>query len=83
MKSSFRLFRVAGIDIGIHYTWIFIFVFFSWSLAQGYFPQSVSGMEHCYLLDNGNYRCSAHFRFGASCMNSPILWSPSKRHTGQ
>jgi len=43
MKSSFRLFRVAGIDIGIHYTWIFIFVFFSWSLAQGYFPQQNPG----------------------------------------
>lgn len=38
MKSSFRLFRVFGIDIGIHYTWIFIFVFFSWSLAVSYFP---------------------------------------------
>jgi Zn-dependent protease/CBS domain-containing protein len=38
MKSSFRLFRIFGIEIGIHYTWIFIFIFFSWSLAQGYFP---------------------------------------------
>ena len=34
MKSTFKLFRVFGIDIGIHYTWIFIFLFFSWSLAQ-------------------------------------------------
>jgi Zn-dependent protease/CBS domain-containing protein len=40
MKSSFRLFRIFGIDIGIHFTWIFIFLFFSWSLAQGYFPQA-------------------------------------------
>jgi len=39
MKSSFRLFRIAGIDIGIHYTWIFIFILISWSLAQGVFPQ--------------------------------------------
>ncbi|MFA5308899.1 MAG: site-2 protease family protein [Dehalococcoidales bacterium] len=38
MKASFKLFRIAGIDIGIHYTWIFIFVLFSWTLAQGYFP---------------------------------------------
>lgn len=43
MKSSLRLFRIAGIDIGIHYTWIFIFIFFSWSLAQGYFPQQYRG----------------------------------------
>jgi Zn-dependent protease/CBS domain-containing protein len=38
MKASFKLFRIAGIDIGIHYTWLFIFVFFSWTLAQAYFP---------------------------------------------
>lgn len=38
MKSSLRLFRIAGIDIGIHYTWLLIFVLLSWSLAQGFFP---------------------------------------------
>jgi Zn-dependent protease/CBS domain-containing protein len=38
MKSSLKLFRIAGIDIGIHFSWIFIFVFFSWSLAASYFP---------------------------------------------
>lgn len=43
MKSTFRLFRIAGIDIGIHYTWIFIFVFFSWTLAQAYFPAQYPG----------------------------------------
>lgn len=43
MKSTFRLFRLFGIDIGIHFTWIFIFVFFSWSLAQLYFPQAYPG----------------------------------------
>lgn len=43
MKSSLRLFRVAGIDIGIHYTWIFIFLLISWSLAQGFFPQQYPG----------------------------------------
>jgi len=45
MKSSFRLFRIAGIDIGVHYTWIFIFVFISWSLAQGFFPQAYAGWD--------------------------------------
>ena len=40
MKSSFRLFRIAGIDIGIHYSWFFIFLLLTWSLAVGYFPQS-------------------------------------------
>lgn len=45
MKSSFRLFRIAGIDIGVHYTWIFIFLLISWSLAQGFFPQLYPGWD--------------------------------------
>ena len=40
MKSSFRLFRIAGIDIGIHYSWFFIFLLVTWTLATGYFPQT-------------------------------------------
>jgi Zn-dependent protease/CBS domain-containing protein len=43
MRSSLKIFRIAGIDIGIHYTWIFIFLFFSVSLAQGYFPVQYPG----------------------------------------
>ena len=43
MKASFKLFRIAGITIGIHYTWIFAFIFFSWTLAQVYFPLSYPG----------------------------------------
>jgi Zn-dependent protease/predicted transcriptional regulator len=45
MKSSWRLMRIAGIDIGIHYTWILIFVLLTWSLAQGFFPQLYPGWE--------------------------------------
>ena len=45
MKSSLRLFRIAGIDIGIHYTWILIFVLLSWSLAQGFFPPRYPGWD--------------------------------------
>lgn len=39
MKSSLRLITIAGIDIGVHYTWVFIFVVLSWALARGFFPQ--------------------------------------------
>ncbi len=38
MKASFKLFRIAGITIGFHYTWIFALIFFSWTLAMVYFP---------------------------------------------
>jgi Zn-dependent protease/CBS domain-containing protein len=35
---SFRLFRVAGIDVGVHPSWFLIFGLVTWSLATGYFP---------------------------------------------
>jgi Zn-dependent protease/CBS domain-containing protein len=50
MKSSFKIFRVAGIDIGIHYTWIIIFVFFSWTLAEGYFPAAYKWSTATYWI---------------------------------
>ncbi len=40
MKSSIRLIRIAGIDIGLHYSWIFIFVLLTVALAMGFFPQA-------------------------------------------
>jgi Zn-dependent protease/predicted transcriptional regulator len=39
MPSSLPLFRVAGIQIAIHSSWIFAFVLITWSLAVGYFPE--------------------------------------------
>jgi Zn-dependent protease/predicted transcriptional regulator len=44
MPSSLPLFRVAGIQIGIHSSWILAFLLISWSLAVGYFPQAVPGL---------------------------------------
>ena len=38
MKSSIRLFRIAGIDIGVHFSWILILIFFTTTLALGFFP---------------------------------------------
>lgn len=43
MRGSIKLGRIAGIEIGIHYSWIFIFVLVAWSLAQGLFPQQYPG----------------------------------------
>ena len=43
MKSTFRIGRIAGIDIGVHYTWLFAVALISWSLAQGFFPQAYPG----------------------------------------
>src|SRR5579871_521708 len=38
MPSSFSLGRIAGIRIGIHYTWLLAFALIAWSLAASYFP---------------------------------------------
>jgi Zn-dependent protease/CBS domain-containing protein len=43
MKSSFRLGRIAGIEIGIHYTWLLAFALIAWSLAAGFFPEASPG----------------------------------------
>ncbi|MFH1140755.1 MAG: site-2 protease family protein [Chloroflexota bacterium] len=43
MSPSFRLGRIAGIEIGVHYTWLFAFALIAWSLAEGFFPSSFPG----------------------------------------
>ncbi len=43
MRSSIKLGRIAGIQVGIHYTWLLAFALVSWSLADGYFPQNYRG----------------------------------------
>ncbi len=45
MRNSLRLGRIAGIEIGIHYTWIFIFLLLTWSLAAAFFPTLYPGWE--------------------------------------
>ena len=53
MSASLRLFRIAGIDIGIHYTWILIFGLITWSLAQGFFPQFYPGWDQLTYWTTG------------------------------
>jgi Zn-dependent protease/CBS domain-containing protein len=38
LGNSIRLFRVAGIDVGVHISWFVIFALVTWSLAVGVFP---------------------------------------------
>lgn len=40
IRGAWRLGKIAGIEIGIHYTWLFAFVLITWSLAAGFFPQN-------------------------------------------
>ncbi len=45
MPSSFRLGRIAGIAVGVHYTWLFAFALVAWSLAVGFFPATFPGFD--------------------------------------
>jgi len=38
MANSFRLFTIAGIEVGVHISWLVIFALVTWSLASSYFP---------------------------------------------
>jgi Zn-dependent protease/predicted transcriptional regulator len=44
MQGAFRVGRVAGIEIRVHYTWLFAFFLIAWSLAVGYFPSTNRGL---------------------------------------
>ncbi len=39
-RTGTRIFRLFGIDVNIHISWWFIFIFLAWSLATAYFPQA-------------------------------------------
>ena len=38
MPGSFRIGKIAGIEISVHVSWLIIFVLLTWSLATGWFP---------------------------------------------
>ena len=43
MPSSFKIGRIFGIEIGVHWSWIFILLLITWSFAGGileeYYPE--------------------------------------------
>ena len=43
MRGSLTIGRIAGIEIGIHYSWILAFALFLWIFAKGAFPQDYPG----------------------------------------
>jgi Zn-dependent protease len=43
LNNSFRLFTIRGIEVGIHYSWIIIFVLVTWSLSVYVFPTVPGG----------------------------------------
>jgi Zn-dependent protease/CBS domain-containing protein len=49
VASTFRLGRIAGIEIGAHWSWLLVVALIIWSLADGVFPATNPG------LDDGTY----------------------------
>ena len=45
MRGSWRVGRISGIEIGIHYTWLLALVVFTWLLGQSYFPATYPGWQ--------------------------------------
>ncbi|MGH3001371.1 MAG: site-2 protease family protein [Gaiellaceae bacterium] len=43
MESSFRLGRIAGIEVGVNWSWLVVFALITWSLASGVFPDQDPG----------------------------------------
>lgn len=39
LTRGFKLFRIAGIDINLDWSWIFIFLLITWNLGAAFFPQ--------------------------------------------
>jgi Zn-dependent protease len=46
MGSSIRLGRIAGIEIGINWSWLVVFGLIAWSLAGAVFPSTNPGLAH-------------------------------------
>ncbi|MEW6473807.1 MAG: site-2 protease family protein [Actinomycetota bacterium] len=44
MESTFTLFKVRGIAIGLNWSWLLIFALVVWSLAQALFPATYPGL---------------------------------------
>jgi Zn-dependent protease len=44
MTSSFKLGRLAGVEIGIHWSWLLIFALIVWSLGGAVFPETNPGL---------------------------------------
>jgi Zn-dependent protease/CBS domain-containing protein len=45
VESTFRLGRVAGIEIGVNWSWLLVVVLVVWSLASGVFPETNPGLS--------------------------------------
>src|SRR5712692_4849625 len=53
MSSTATLFRVRGIPVRVHMSWLVVFGLIAWSLAAGYFPHEVPNLPLVTYWANG------------------------------
>jgi Zn-dependent protease/predicted transcriptional regulator len=51
--SNLRLLSIFGIPININASWVFIYALITWTLAVGYFPRQLPGLEPIAYWANG------------------------------
>lgn len=53
MGGTLRVFRIRGIPISIHVSWLVIYGLITWTLAVGYFPRTLPGLPAAAYWANG------------------------------
>ena len=53
MNDTFKLGRIAGIPIGLNWTWLLVFALFVWSLASEVFPSTNPGLATATYVEMG------------------------------
>lgn len=44
VRNTLPLFRVRGIAVGVHVSWLVVFALVTWSLAMGFLPEAIPGI---------------------------------------
>jgi Zn-dependent protease len=60
-RNSLTLGRIAGIEIGVHYSWLLIAGLVAWSLAGGHFPGRYAGWDQATYWVAGGAAALAFF----------------------
>ena len=51
--ATLRIFRIAGIPISVHASWLAIYALITWTLAVGYFPRMLPDLERAEYWAHG------------------------------
>lgn len=79
MNDTFRLGRVAGIEIGINWSWLIVFALMLWTLAAGIFPAERPGLSDGAYLAMATVAAIAFF---GSLLLHELGHAITARHAG-